>query len=1248
MKRIFFLQITLLLLSFNTVFSQIISDTKALKAAATISNRIYTDNHQKALDMAKKYHWALEIHHKDHSVATLIGVDQFNHPIYYTTFNNIIAAATVGANQLWPGGSTGLNLSGSSSILKNKLAIWDGGGVRGTHKELAGRVTQMDGANVTTSDGSIHATHVTGTMMATGINALAKGMSFQLPGIHAYDFNNDVTEMTTAASGLLLSNHSYGTICGWDYDTNGNWVFYGNNGDTADFKFGYYDTESQSWDNIACKAPNYLIVKASGNNRNMNGPAIGGIYYYYDGNSTEIQSSRPPGISSNNSFQTIGTYGNAKNIITVGAVNGIPNGYSKPSDVVMTPFSSWGPTSDGRIKPDVVADGMNVLSCSATSDSDYTTLSGTSMATPNTTGALLLLQDYYSQLKGGSFMRSATLKGLAIHTADEAGNSPGPDYQYGWGLLDVKKAANVITNAVGSNNSSSSKDILSERTLLNGQTDSIQVVASGSAPIIATISWTDPAATVDQVNVLNNPTPKLVNDLDLRINSYNNTYFPWILTPTIPAAAATTGDNYLDNVEKIEIDNVVPGQVYTIKVNHKGTLTNEKQPYSLLVSGVGGNPYCMPNAVAKNGGASIDSVSFGEINNVKATGCTTYNNFTNLNATIKPNQTLPINLKISSCDGVVSTKSVKVYIDFNNNGSFLDSGEMVASGNVTGSSNTFTANIKIPQMVSVGSFSLLRIVAADTSASSINPCNTYLNGETQDYKVLVAKADNDIALSSFITPTTGDYASSSQLVTVTLTNNGLNAQQNVSLIATIKKGNTVVATLNGIYPSTITSGTTVTYTFQTPFFSLPATNYTITATATVPIDDNLGNNTLTKNIITAPNVVATANNCNNQLNLKIKNPSGNTQYAWYNTTTATTPVANGTSEVINNFYSDSLIYLSTGTRTNVGLVNKGTYSGGYQANGNNYLNYTSTVPMILESARIYTGFPGTLTIMTADISNASSTGYSYQVLDSKNIDVYATKPTPVSGSLAGNDLTDSGAVFNINMVLPAGSHSIIVSTSDATIFRTNGLSIGQYPFGNSQFKITGNSAAISNLTDTNYYKPYYYYLYNMKLKTEDCVGDRLPIEVYISPNPIISISNDSLQSNIAHGNQWYLNGNAIVGATASSYLPNSTDGIYFDIVTDSFGCSKQSNPLSVDKIIPFVSPNPAKANMNLSFTSNIANSFSISLINMAGKKMFVKEYTNFKGNFSEQYNTLQYATGVYILEIRHGSFVDRKKVLIFH
>ena len=441
----------------------------------------------------------------------------------------------------------------------------------------------------------------------------------------------------------------------------------------------------------------------------------------------------------------------------------------------------------------------------------------------------------------------------------------------------------------------------------------------------------------------------------------------------------------------------------------------------------------------------------------------------------------------------------------------------------------------------------------------------------------------------------------------------------------------------------------MTYTFQTPITTLPDSSYTITATATIPVDNSPANNRLSTNLTIAPPVPATANDCSGTLNLKVTTPNNLTKYAWYNKTTATSPIATGSvASLAASTYNN--VYLGTGTSASVGPTTKGSYTGGYQANGNNYLNYTSTVPVILTSARMYTRYPGTLTIMAADVTNASTNGtYYYTVLNAKNVDVYATDPSPVSGTVDGNDPNDAGAEFYINMLLPAGSHSIIVSANNATIFRSNGLPTTGYPYTiPGIFSITGNSAANSNPSDTTFDKPYYYYLYDMKVKTEDCEGDRIPVPVVTSPQPVIVYNNDSLASNITLGNQWYLNGQAITGATGSTYLPTNNTGNYYDVVTDSFGCERQSNYFSIDKIIPVVGPNPSKGRFTLQFYVNVSTDLAISLLDIAGHRVYLKKYSAYQGSFQEDIYTDNLSTGVYVLEIQHGSEVERKKVLVMH
>jgi len=566
------------------------TNKEALQQMALRYKHESINSYHKTDSLAKLNHWPITMKGKNGGFAKLVGTNKYNKPVYYTTFNNVDAAATVGTSALWKGGSSGLNLNGSSSNMKNKLAVWDGGRVLDTHIELAGRINRMDSS--TYNEFSDHATHVTGTMMARGINPLVKGMANGLQGILTYEFGldgsdySDIPEITGVASDIFLSNHSYGSVCGWYEDSGGSWYWSGNNGDTVDYNFGYYSQETQQLDNICYNAPYYLPIRAAGNSRDQNGPAVGNNYYYYVGNSFyPQQATRPAGISSNNAYNTLAPEASGKNIITVGAISAIPNGYKQPSDVHMTSFSSWGPTNDGRIKPDLVGDGVNVYSTVSSNDSAYDYDSGTSMSSPNVAGSLLLLQEYYAELHNGDSMRAATLKGLAIHTANQATTVPGPSYAFGWGLLNTAQAAEAIKVSNATKNSTNSAYLIYENTLNSGQPFTQTFTATGTGLLKATISWTDPEGQVVTVDSTHNPIAQLVNDLDLRIvKNDTNTYQPWILNPTNPGAAATTGDNYLDNVEQVVVDTINKGDTYTIQITNKGTLVNGSQAYSLIIS----------------------------------------------------------------------------------------------------------------------------------------------------------------------------------------------------------------------------------------------------------------------------------------------------------------------------------------------------------------------------------------------------------------------------------------------------------------------------------------------------------------------------------------------------------------------------------------------------------------------------------------------------------------------------------------
>ncbi len=108
-------------------------------------------------------------------------------------------------------------------------------------------------------------------------------------------------------------------------------------------------------------------------------------------------------------------------------------------------FSSWGPTDDGRIKPEVVTKGVAVKSPVASSDTADDSYPGTSMASPGVAGVGLLLQQYQYSLFG-EYMRAASLKGLIMHSADEAGYDLGPDYSFWMGVSECAKSSRQFFN----------------------------------------------------------------------------------------------------------------------------------------------------------------------------------------------------------------------------------------------------------------------------------------------------------------------------------------------------------------------------------------------------------------------------------------------------------------------------------------------------------------------------------------------------------------------------------------------------------------------------------------------------------------------------------------------------------------------------------------------------------------------------------------------------------------------------------
>jgi hypothetical protein len=1080
-------------------------------------------------------------------------INDIGEPLYIINHSNALAAASTKTNQLYSGGSIGVSLSGKSDTMSGRLAVWDGGNALATHQEFGDRIKLQE--NLSTSD--LHATHVAGTMIASGVNANAKGMAFGAD-LKVWDYINDNAEISEASvpktgPPLLVSNHSYGYQSGWVYDSTKNkWQWWGEDKISTfeDYKFGFYNKNTQALDSIAFNAPYYLMVKSAGNSRDANGPEPGKYYFL----KTSTRDSSNIARSRNDGYDIISTTGTAKNILTVGAAESMYTIPEKGSDVTLASFSSWGPTDDGRIKPDIVGIGTDLLSTSNASTTSYAYLSGTSMATPQVSGSIFLLQQLYNRLNKNTFMRSATLKGLVLHTALDL-EAEGPDYKTGWGLLDMEKAAKVITN-------SSSSNLISEGTLVKNTIDKRSIVASGKGDLVATLSWTDPRAdeTTENSENLNNRKPKLVNDLDIKITDGAGKFLPFILDPAAPEKIAETGDNIRDNIEKIIIKGAVPGKSYELSISHKGPLRYEKQDFSLIVSGIGGKAYCAITPTTTQN--LIKSLAVGTYSNTLSTT----QDFTSTPIPLELGGSNDLKLTFSS----TASKKVKVVVDWNQDGDFEDTNEtMVASDLLTAES--YTTKFKVPSNLSINQYFRMRLVS-ELGNSSANVCGNLGTGESEEYVIQVIQASNDVGIMSISNPT-NSYCATNGLTSlqVRVKNYGSKSQSNIPVTLNYYLDNNLQGSLSGKI-SKIDAGIEQIITVSGTAKWTAGKTYTFKAISSLDVDQNTNNDLLsTSQTIENPQApVGTGLFCSGTSSLNLNASQG--YPLWYNNnilsasgTTATAPYSTNYTVGYNDFSGS----MKPQTKKEFG-------SGSYFENFGPAPIFDIKVPIILESARVYVGTSGTITF---DVFNYESG----ELISSITKDLTATRTqtnsTKVNSQLT-DDKNDPGQIVELNLSFPKPGTYILAQTcsNGASIFRSNRTladtvstptNLG-YPYTIPHIlSITGalfNGAPITSG---------YYYFYDMKFKSMGCPSPRSVVNITTAKTPEASISPIGTQS-ICVGSsviitaksadnpsfQWLLNEVPISGATATTYEAKKS-GIYKVKATGNGLCTNTSSAFNL-------------------------------------------------------------------------------------
>lgn len=405
-----------------------------------------------------------------------------------------------------------------------------------------------------------------------------------------------------ATEGSTISNHSYGPAYGWvgsyeNHDNQGLHQTYNGNisvsMDEPNYA-GQYREPVRAMDAASHLYPAHLMVAVTGNSRgvgssffppNPEDPEDKTKKFYSRDNAgqwvlqtfAETQALPKAAGGNDGGFDSLTSYGAAKNPIVVGGINSNLSPWNK---------SGWGPTDDGRIKPDLVAQSSQVTASyygGGTTPKYYDWWEGTSYAAPVVSGTAALITQAMARP-----VASDVLKAIMIHTATDI-DLVGPDCRTGYGNLNIDGAVELVqANAL-----LQSSPFIKRIIVQNGQISRIKVkVKPDTSPFIkATLVWNDPPASVIPgldvtCDVLNK---MLVNDLDLYVLKPgavpNEIERPYVLNPAGPSFPALRGVNTLDNVEQVYINNAVSDGVYTIIVDATKMNSSSAQGVAVVFSG---------------------------------------------------------------------------------------------------------------------------------------------------------------------------------------------------------------------------------------------------------------------------------------------------------------------------------------------------------------------------------------------------------------------------------------------------------------------------------------------------------------------------------------------------------------------------------------------------------------------------------------------------------------------------------------
>jgi hypothetical protein len=325
-----------------------------------------------------------------------------------------------------------------------------------------------------------------------------------------------------------------------------------------------------------------------------------------------------------------------------------------------------------------------------------------------------------------------------------------------------------------------------------------------------------------------------------------------------------------------------------------------------------------------------------------------------------------------------------------------------------------------------------------------------------------------------------------------------------------------------------------------------------------------------------------------------------------------------------------------------------------------FMEISTSVPLTLQSARLYVGHPGQVTFTLATLISLDPTlGYSYYPVTSTTIDVYATRPSQLGRiDINQGQMTDTGGIFELNIPIPnPGNYILIAQCSDtATLFLNAGITANYYPISiPGVFAVTGNSNKYdpNNAADSiTYFEKYYFPMYDIGITLDACPGPRTAVTPTSEPAPTITLAGNIFTSSADSGNQWYLNDSALTNNATNSTYTASFAGSYYTVVSDSVtGCALTSNKIVYNPgngIGLTAYPNPSNGSFLVEFSTTTAANTAVEIYDVLGQRVYEAQYPNFVGFFSQQIDALYLASGIYVLKVISGGNTYTDKILIKH